>query len=320
MRIDVHNHALPDPVIELLRKEDAYGVKVENGIVSSGKLSDHPLFPAQHDPAAKIAELESREIEAAIMSLEPRMLAYNLSLDHGLAMAEATNRGLAEMAAHDDKHLFWLAQVPLQDPDAAAETLRTAVSAGAVGAAIGSWTGTHRLDEDRFEVFWQAVEDAGVPVFIHNAYNQPIPALKDFYLGNVIGNPLETTICAERLVMSGMLDRHPGLRIVLAHAGGFFPWQAGRLRHARTVRAELADAPEDPWSYAGQLIFDTITHDVQALEYMVSRVGQENVVLGTDLPYDMSTPKPMAELREAVGDEVAAVIAEQNPARLFKIS
>jgi aminocarboxymuconate-semialdehyde decarboxylase len=319
MKIDVHNHALPEPVISLLQSEDAYGVTVKDGVVSSGALSDHELFRSQHDPAAKLEELRDRGLEGAIMSLEPRMLAYNLELSYGEAMAEACNRGFQEMAAHDPQRLHWLAQVPLQDPERAGEVLKQAVADGAVGAAIGSWTGTHRLDEDAYDVWWQAVEDAGVPVFIHNAYNSSISGLKAFYLGNVIGNLLETTICAERLVASGMLARHPGVRIVLAHAGGYFPFQAGRLRHARTVRKELADAPADPWSFAGQLIFDTITHDVQALAYLVSRVGVENVVMGTDLPYDMSSPTPWDSLVEAVGEATATRIAEDNAARLFNL-
>jgi aminocarboxymuconate-semialdehyde decarboxylase len=156
-----------------------------------------------------------------------------------------------------------------------------------------------------------------VPVFVHNAYNPPIAGLEDYHLVNVIGNLLETTICAERLVCAGTLDRHPGVRVVLAHGGGYFPFQAGRLRHAKTVRPELADAPADPWDYAGRLIFDTITHDVQALRFLVERAGAENVVVGTDLPYDMAPPRPMDELLAAVGAETAAVVAERNPARLY---
>jgi aminocarboxymuconate-semialdehyde decarboxylase len=101
------------------------------------------------------------------------------------------------------------------------------------------------------------------------------------------------------------------------HAGGYFPYQAGRLRHARTTRPELADAPTDPWRYLGQLVPDTITHDRDALAYMVGRVGAENVVLGTDLPFDMATPEPWAALVAAVGEDTARVIAEESPARLF---
>jgi aminocarboxymuconate-semialdehyde decarboxylase len=116
---------------------------------------------------------------------------------------------------------------------------------------------------------------------------------------------------------AGVLDRHPGLRVLLLHSGGYFPYQAGRLRHASTVRPELPAV--DPWSYAGRLWFDTITHDAQALRYLVDRVGAEHVVFGTDLPFDMAPPDPVAEVRDALGDELAARVGEANPARLFGI-
>jgi aminocarboxymuconate-semialdehyde decarboxylase len=101
------------------------------------------------------------------------------------------------------------------------------------------------------------------------------------------------------------------------HAGGYFPWQAGRLRHARTVRPELESSPADPWSYLGQVIVDPITHDADALRYLIAKVGAANVVMGTDLPFDMATPEPMSALLEACDEETAAVIAERNPAALY---
>lgn len=317
MVIDVHNHVLPRQVIELLDGEPGYGVTIADGVVQSGRHASHELFPSMHDPAAKLEELCDRGLDAAIVSLAPRLFSYDLPIELGEAMAEASNRGLSEFCAESPERLHWLAQVPLQDPVRAAEVLSEACAAGAAGVAIGSWTGTQRLDDRTFDVFWDEVEASDSAVFVHNAYNSPVPSLREYYLGNVIGNLLETTICTERLVAAGTFERHPRLRVVLAHAGGFFPWQAGRLRHARTVRAELRDAPEEPWAAAGNLIFDTITHDVQALTYLVDRVGAENVVLGTDLPYDMSSPDPIGSLNAAVDPATAALIAERNPARIF---
>jgi aminocarboxymuconate-semialdehyde decarboxylase len=114
-----------------------------------------------------------------------------------------------------------------------------------------------------------------------------------------------------------VLDRHPGLTVILVHAGGYFPFQAGRLRHARAVRPELASAPQDPWAYRGQVLTDPITHDRDALRYLVQKMGAENVVMGTDLPFDMATPHPMRALEEALGAATARQVAEANPARLF---
>jgi aminocarboxymuconate-semialdehyde decarboxylase len=157
-----------------------------------------------------------------------------------------------------------------------------------------------------------------MPVMLHPAYTAPNPSLADFYLENVIGFLLETTVAIERLIVAGTLDRHPDLRLVLLHAGGYFPWQAGRLRHARTVRPELADSPADPWSYFGQVLLDPITHDADALRYLIAKAGAANLVMGTDLPFDMATPAPMAALRAACEDEdTVTAIAERNPAALY---
>ena len=95
------------------------------------------------------------------------------------------------------------------------------------------------------------------------------------------------------------------------------PWQGGRLRHAAMVRAELADSPPDPHAYFGRIVVDTITHDAAALRYLVERVGAGNVVMGTDLPFDMATPEPVAALEQAVASDTAQRIMEQTPQRLF---
>jgi aminocarboxymuconate-semialdehyde decarboxylase len=182
---------------------------------------------------------------------------------------------------------------------------------------VGTAVADRRIDDVALEPFWAAAERLAAPVLVHPAYNGRHPALTPYYLENVVGNLLETTIAAERLICAGVLDRHPGLQVVLVHAGGFFPYTAGRLRHARRVRPELADAPEDPWAYLDRFWFDTITHDAAALRYLVERVGVDRVVLGTDLPFDMAPVDPVAELRSALDDETFAAVTERNPRRLF---
>jgi len=156
-------------------------------------------------------------------------------------------------------------------------------------------------------------------LMLHPAYNNPHPGLEGYHLQNAIGNQLETTVAAERLIVTGVLDRHPRLRLLLVHGGGYLPWQAGRLRHAAAVRTELADSPPDPYAYLGRVFVDTITHDTAALRFLVERVGAGNVVLGTDLPFDMATPAPVTALEEAVDGETARQIMEETPRRLFAL-
>jgi aminocarboxymuconate-semialdehyde decarboxylase len=121
----------------------------------------------------------------------------------------------------------------------------------------------------------------------------------------------------ERLICAGVLARHSRVRLLLMHGGGFLPYQTGRLVHARSVRPELADAPVNAWEFFDRLYFDTITHDAQALRYLVERVGLDHVVLGTDLPFDMALATPVATLTDALTEAQIQAVAVTNPRQLF---
>jgi aminocarboxymuconate-semialdehyde decarboxylase len=262
-RTDVHNHVLPRAAIDLFARDPVYRVEISG---KSWRGGHHPPFLIEDafvEPDAKLAQLEQKGIDAAVVSVIPPLFYTDLPLEPLVRLCAAVNEGLAAFQEAYPDRFHWLAQVPIGFPQHAADALSAAVVAGAVGVEIPTRVGPRRLDEPAFE--------------------------------------------------------HPGLRIVLVHGGGYFPYQAGRLRHARTVRPELVEAPKDPWAYRGQLVIDTITHDRSALVYAVSRMGLENVVLGTDLPFDMATPEPMAALEEAVGAAAASTIAVDNPRRIFAL-
>jgi aminocarboxymuconate-semialdehyde decarboxylase len=318
VRWDVHNHAVPRAAVELLRRTDGYPIKVEGNFMEADRVRAE-LTPVFTDPDAKLEQLAAAGLEAAIVSGSPALFAYEVDAEHGMALCRAVNDGLAELCTHDPARLRWLAHAPLQSPEAAASLLSDAAEAGAVGAQIGTSVAGKPLSDAGLDPFWSAAEEQDLPLMIHPAYNNPHPGLEGYHLQNAIGNQLETTIAAERLIVTGVLDRHPGLRLLLVHAGGYMPWQAGRLRHAATVRSELADSPPDPSAYFGRVLVDTITHDAAALRFLVERVGADNVAMGTDLPFDMATPEPVAALEEAVGTETARRIMEQTPGRLFHL-
>ena len=315
--VDVHNHAMPSTALELLRSERVFRVRIDGDLVSGGNHPPFRLDPAFHDVEAKLAELDADGIAATIMSVSPTIFYYEVEAAAGEAMAAAVNDGLAAMCREAPDRLAWMAHVPLQDVELAVQALERAAEQGAVGVEVGTSIAGARVDEERFEPFWAAVERLGLPVMLHPAYNEPHPGLAPYYLQNAIGNQLETTIAVERLLCAGVLDRHPGARVLLVHAGGYFPYQAGRLRHASTVRPELRQL--DPWDYVGRLWFDTITHDAAALRYLADRVGPDHVVFGTDLPFDMAPPRPAAAVREALGEALAVQVGIDNPGRLFSI-
>ena len=317
MKIDTHNHVIPEEVIELLDRDPVFGAHVVGKTFKGRTHVDFVFNDSYRSPAAKIAELEDKGLEGAVVSAAPPLFYYDVPLEACVAMCSAANQGLKRFCEHSPDRFRWMAHIPMPSPDRAVAMLEQAAAEGAVGVEVGSSIAGRRLDEPEFDVFWAAAERLGLPVLIHPAYNEASTPLNDYYFQNVIGNMLETTIAVERLICSGLLDRHPNIRIELVHSGGYFPYQAGRLKHARTVRPELGESPADPWAYVGRLVFDTITHDRGALEYLVRRVGADNVVMGTDLPFDMATPRPMEELLAAVDATAAKKITESNPARLF---
>lgn len=320
MRLDCHNHVMPPAVLDLVSGSEIFAVSSDGKTLTSDLHPPIPIVGSFIDPAAKLAELEKNDLDGAVISINPPLFFYTIPEDAATALCITCNTALAEFCAVDSERLHWMAHVPLQAPERAAEVLRQAAVGGCVGVAICTLVGDDRVDAPRFEPFWATAESLRLPVFIHPGERNPAyPGIEDFFLRNVVGNPLETTVTVERLITAGVLDRHPSLRLLLPHAGGYYPYQAGRLGHAQRVRPELLGRTRSPWDYRGQLHADTIAHDDAALRYLVERMGTENVVLGTDLPTSMADPRMWHRLQRVVGRDDAQTVAALNPARLFQL-
>lgn len=320
MIIDTHNHVMPEAALDVLRADPSFGVTIKGNEWSGAHHVPFQIDPSFYDPTAKIATLDKASIDGAILSVSPTLFFYEVGTESAAQICDASNLGMVKMCEHAPDRLRWLANLPIQDPAGAAAMYREAAAAGCLGASLGTSVAGKRLDHPEFEEFWAVAAEIGFPVLVHPAFNEPHAALKDFYLQNVVGNPLETTLMVERMICAGVLHRHPGLRLLLLHGGGFFPYQAGRLRHARSVRPELAETPADLLSALPQLYFDTLTHDRQSLRFLVEWAGAGHVVLGTDIPFDMSPVDAIGEIREAIGEEGLAEVTNRAPAALFGVS
>jgi aminocarboxymuconate-semialdehyde decarboxylase len=213
-----------------------------------------------------------------------------------------------------------MATVPLQDPGAATAELRRAVTQlGLRGVEIGTTMEDLPLDDPRFDPFLAVAEELNAPVMLHPYYVGPRPNLSDFYMTNLLGNPWETTIAASRLILSGALDRHPKLKVLLVHAGGFLPFQIGRLDHGFDVRSEThAIIKQPPSTFLSRFYFDTITHANVPLRFLIDLVGKDHVLIGTDLPFDMADTCFTERLSFAkLETGTANAIQSQNATRLF---
>jgi aminocarboxymuconate-semialdehyde decarboxylase len=222
-------------------------------------------------------------------------------------------------AAEAGGRLFGMAVVPLQEPEAAARELRRAVlDLGLRGVQVGTTMENVPLDDPRFEPFF-AVAELNAPVMLHPYYVGTRAEFADFYLTNLTRNPLETCLAASRLILSGCLDRHPNLTVILVHAGGFIPYQVGRLDHGFRVRTETrAKIASPPSSYLRRFYFDTITHAAVPLKFLIGLVGPDRVLLGTDIPFDMADLRFQEYQATAELDEgITQAINGSNANRLF---
>jgi len=319
MSVDVHNHVMPTEALDLLRREPSYGVDLVGDEWVGVHHIPFTVVASFYDPAAKLAQLDEKGMDAAVISCPPPMYFYEVDTDDGVQLCEAANEGMEAFCRAQPDRLRWLANLPMQTPDSAVAAYRTAVEHGCVGAAVGASIAGRRLDEPEYEEFWSVVEELGRPVLVHPAFNEFYAALEPYYLQNVIGIPLETTVMVERMMCAGVLSRHPGVRLILLHGGGFVPYQVWRLAHASGVRPEISIDADEVRRAFGQLYFDTITHDVEALQYLAARVGIDHVMLGTDLPYDMATPTPMETLREAFDGAALQKVCCDNAAKVFDL-
>jgi len=270
------------------------------------------------DVAVMLDQAAEQGVTHLLLSPWIMLAPVDADLDEALRVCRVQNDGLARAAQH--ARVSALAVVPLQDPVAAARELdRIMPAPGIVGAEIPSSVRGSYLGDDRFLPFWAAAESAGALVFIHpTTRGLGIPALDEHYLWNSVGNPLETTITAAHLAAAGVLERFPGLKILLAHGGGALPALRGRLRRARAVRAEARSS----WTgEAGESLrrfwFDSLTHDRDLLAGLVAWAGADRVVLGSDRPFDMGSDGPVEEvraLRLGAGEEL---VLGGNAARLL---
>ena len=290
MAIDLHTHVYPQGFIEDVRRgRFGRAAAIEAGaegewIVTRGRVLGretelrNKLTPLYYELEPRFADMERMGVSRQALSVGPAMTLYTLEAEANRELAASLNDGLSALArAHPDK-FSCMATVPLQAPGAAAEELARAKASGHVGVMIASNVAGANLDEPGLDVFWARAEALDMPVFVHptNVLGAG-DRLRDYYLRNFIGNPLDTTIAAACLIFGGVLDRFPRLRFYLSHAGGFTPWIRGRWRRGYGEREEPkargAGAPE---RYFDRFYYDAVIHNADAFEFAaktLERIG-----------------------------------------------
>jgi len=249
------------------------------------------------------------------------LLYYDAEPDEGLDRARIQNDGLARLVADHPERVSALGALPLQDPELAARELRDLMAGGELkGVEVAASVRGVFLGDDRFEPFWGAAEATGALVFVHpTTRGFDAPVFQDYYLWNTVANPLETATTAAHMVVAGVMERHSGLRVLLAHGGGALLAVRGRMRHAHRfqpqARARLTEPPEDS---IRRFYFDTLTHDDALLRALIDYAGPDHVLLGSDYPFDMGDARHVDTVRALeLAPDVKAAILTGNAERLL---
>ncbi|WP_330309939.1 MULTISPECIES: amidohydrolase family protein [unclassified Streptomyces] len=304
--IDVHAHLLLPEVEEAVagrpglaeaRALDAH----RNGpaaLAVSGPMVGARV-PKLTDVAVRLAAMDDQGVDIQLISPSPSHYHYWADPQLAERVCRLANEGTAAHCAKAPDRLHGLGLVPLQHPDLAVELLDHALDQGLRGVEISSHAPGLELSDPAYEPLWSRAEETGALLLLHPFGCTLDERLDQWYLSNTVGQPTENAVALSHLIFSGVLDRHPGLKLIAAHGGGYLPTHIGRSDHAWRARPDARGCAREPSSYLRQLYFDSLVHDPYVLRELVRAAGADHVMLGSDFPFDMGTDDPLDALRAA---------------------
>ena len=295
LKIDMHSHILPQTMPNWTQKF-GYGkfIHLEPNTDGSANMMQGGQFFRRivencWDAPLRIEEYKPFHTQVQVVCTIPVMFSYWAKTADALELSRFLNDHIAELVQRYPKNYIGLATIPMQDAEAAILELERAKSIGHVGIQIGSNINDENLSEEKFFPIFEACERLGMAVMIHPWQMMGFDSMKKYWLPWLVGMPAETSRAACSLIFGGVLERLPNLRVCFSHAGGSFLPTLGRIEHGFNCRPDLVaiDNPHNPRTYIGKFWVDSITHDIDALEYILKMQGSKRVCLGSDYPFPL---------------------------------
>jgi len=305
--VDVHAHVLL-PEIEAL-VEGAPGLAEARSLDArrngpAALAVNAPMVreraPHMVDVGARLSLMGTQGVDVQLVSPSPSHYHYWAGGTVAEQVYRLANEATAAHCSAAPDRLRGLGLVPLQHPRLTVRALDHALEQGLYGVEISSHAPGRELSDPAYEPFWTRAEETGALIFLHPFGCTLDERLDRWYLSNSVGQPVENAVALSHLIFSGVLDRHPGLRLLAAHGGGYLPTHVGRADHAWRTRTDArADCAQPPSSYLRRLYFDSLVHDAHVLRELVRAAGADRVLLGSDFAFDMGTSDPVGALRAA---------------------
>lgn len=305
MTFDVHAHVVVPEITREAGDGEEWRPRVYRDdagaqVVEMGGREIRSAVAEFVDIDAILAAQDEAGVERVLLCPWVPLLYYDAEPEEGLRRARIQNAALAGLVRDHPQRVAALGALPLQDPELAAGELRALMEGGVLkGAEVAASVRGVFLGDERFEPFWEAAEETGALVFVHpTTRGFDSPAFQEHYLWNTVANPLETATTAAHMVVAGVMERHPELRVLLAHGGGALLAVRGRMRHAHgfqpQARSRLSESPDDS---IRRFYFDTLTHDEALLRALIEYAGPDHVLLGSDYPFDMGDARHVDTVR-----------------------
>jgi aminocarboxymuconate-semialdehyde decarboxylase len=322
MNIDLHSHFFP---IEALQNPGKYENRAPKIVLDKDKLSVTSqigmrggLGAGAYDPIARIKALDQMSIDLQAISPSPILLFYWDEPRVAAHFSRKQNEAIQAVVQKFPGRFIGFGSVPLQSVPDAIAIAQEARDMGLKGLEIGNAVGETPLDDPSFEPFFAAAQEFGMLLFVHPLEGgldagDPLAPI----LGNVLQFTYRTTMMIERMILKGMFEKYPNLRLCLSHGGGLLAFNIWRLDHSHGLRPALKKiVPRKPSEYLKRLYFDTIVHSVAALQYLIRVVGADRVVMGTDYPMGMGDFEPVKKVQELdLADAERALILGENAMR-----
>ncbi|WP_123039638.1 amidohydrolase family protein [Cohnella candidum] len=300
---DTHTHFIPPQAMDWLL-DNSMRVNAQfrkqpgkaDFLSVNGKW-EFELKEAFVNPELYLAEQREAGILHSLVSPIPQLFLYDFAPEITLELSRCYNDGMADWVGNHRDRLSALATLPMNDPESAALELERAMGHGLRGAIVASsWSGK-LLSDEAFAPFWETADRLRAIVFVHPLLCED-PRLRQKMLPNLIGVPWETTVCATALLLNGYAERYPGAKILLAHGGGFMPYQIGRLsKGCEQWPAVAASLSESPIDAVKRFWYDSVLWSESSLHHLVRTAGIDRVTQGTDYPFDLCEWPPAKLVR-----------------------
>jgi aminocarboxymuconate-semialdehyde decarboxylase len=321
-KIDSHAHIMPKNWPDLKEKYGYEGFikpvyNSEKDTVSLFK-DDGTFFrevlPNCYDPNAILPEMDAFGVEKMVLCTIPVLFNYWAKAEHTLDWSIFLNDHIVEIQNHPSGRFVGLGTVPMQHTGFAIQEMERAKKIGLAGLQIGSNINNMNLDDESLFPFWEAAESLNVPIFVHPWQMLGEEKIKKFWLPWLVGMPAETSRAICSMLFGGVFDKFPKLKVMFAHAGGAFPFTIGRVSHGWHCRPDLVNINqvEDPYTYAGKFWVDGITHDQDALRFLIKKIGEDKICYGTDYPF------PLGDLEHGRFIEEMTDLGEETRNKLFR--